>query len=70
MATPGMGKVSLEWESPDEYVGDLLGYNMFRYTFINDTVTTDTLLISKIPDYRSNLIRDYAVVLDKVFFYT
>ena len=31
-ATPGLGKIELNWEAPsEELVGDLLGYNMYRY---------------------------------------
>lgn len=69
MATPGMGRVSLEWSSPDEYVDDLLGYNMYRYTFINDTTTTDTLLVnsSMITD---TVYTDFNVVPGTRYFYT
>lgn len=32
LATPGLGKIELNWEAPsEELVGDLLGYNMYRY---------------------------------------
>ena len=48
MATPGMGKVMLQWENPPEGVSDLLGYNMYRYTYINNTVTSDTILINPV----------------------
>ncbi|MGB2039951.1 MAG: S8 family serine peptidase [Flavobacteriales bacterium] len=31
-ATPGLGKIELNWEAPsEELVGDLLGYNMYRH---------------------------------------
>lgn len=45
-ATPGMGKVELDWEVPAGEVSDLLGYNMYRYTYVNDTVTSDSVLIN------------------------
>lgn len=69
MATPGMGKVALEWSSPEKEVSDLLGYNMYRYTYKNDSVTTDTLLISKslISD---TLYTDFSVVPGTRYFYT
>jgi len=51
-AIPGAGKVGLEWESPSEGVEDLLGYTMYRYTYINDSITSDTVKISQ------NLITD------------
>lgn len=32
-ATPGLGKIELEWEAPsDTVLEDVLGYNMYRYT--------------------------------------
>ena len=46
LATAGMHKVMLQWESPAEGVSDLLGYNMYRYTLVNDSTTSDTLLIN------------------------
>lgn len=69
MATPGMGKVDLEWSSPDEFVDDLLGYNMYRYTFINDSTTTDTILVnsSMIAD---TVYTDFNVVPGTRYFYT
>jgi len=69
MATPGMGKVDLEWSSPEDYVDDLLGYNMYRYTFINDTTTTDTLLVnsSLITD---TVYTDFNVLPGIRYFYT
>jgi len=48
MATPGMGKVMLEWCNPAEGVNDLLGYNMYRYSMINDTVSSDTVMLNPV----------------------
>lgn len=45
-ATPGLGKVNLQWEKPEGYFDDLLGYNMYRYTYVNDSVCSDTILIN------------------------
>ncbi|MGZ2370677.1 S8 family serine peptidase [Ancylomarina sp. YFZ004] len=54
-ASPGMGKIDLTWDAPDEYVDDLLGYNMYRYKYINDKITSDSVLINPQlltePDY-------------------
>ena len=30
-ATPGLGEITLEWDSPREDLEDVLGYNMYRY---------------------------------------
>lgn len=49
-AIPGIGKVFLEW--PFDYTDDLMGYNMYRFEKINDSTTSDTLLIN------TNLITD------------
>lgn len=68
MATPGMGKVDLEWSSPDEFVDDLLGYNMYRYTFITDSTTTDTLLINSTM-ITDTLYTDFDVVPGNSYFY-
>ncbi|MDN4175945.1 hypothetical protein QWY28_23575, partial [Nocardioides sp. SOB77] len=39
-ATPGLGKVQLEWQQPTaEEVSDLLGYEMYRYTVSLDPNT-------------------------------
>ena len=47
MATPGLGKVDLEWNNNEVDFEDFLGYNMYRYTVI-DTLSThsDTLLLN------------------------
>jgi hypothetical protein len=47
MATPGLGKVDLEWNNNEEDFEDFLGYNMYRYTII-DTLGhhSDTLMLN------------------------
>ena len=39
MATPGLGKVDLEWNNNEEDFEDFLGYNMYRYVY--DSVLTN-----------------------------
>lgn len=39
MATPGLGKVDLEWNNNEDDFDDLLGYNMYRYNY-------DSLLVN------------------------
>ncbi len=65
-ATPGIGKVFLEW--PFETTNDLMGFNMFRFRKINDTVTTDTLLINQTLITDSTYI-DYGVSPDSIYGY-
>jgi hypothetical protein len=43
-ATPGIGKVDLEWPAATTY--DALGYNIYRITNLTDSTTSDTFLIS------------------------
>src|SRR5574344_249241 len=52
MAEPGLGKVRLEWGEQDGNVDDILGYNMYRYTIVNDSTQSDAIRIN------SELIND------------
>jgi hypothetical protein len=62
MATPGMGKVLLEWETPDEeQIEDVMGYNMYRYTWLTDSTTSDTLMINTML-IMDSLFTDFDVV--------
>lgn len=45
-ATAGLGKVDLTWESPEEHVNDLLGYNLYRYTVDDTRAMSDTVRIN------------------------
>lgn len=45
IATPGMGKVELEWSHP-EAVEDLLGYNLYRFKHLTDTTFTNPILLN------------------------
>lgn len=45
-ATAGLGKVDLTWESPEEHVNDLLGYNLYRYTVDDTRAVSDTIRIN------------------------
>ncbi len=66
-ATPGTGKVALKWEKPD--LPDLLGYNIYRYTYKDDIVTTDTTLVN--PSLiTETLFTDFDVKPGTKYFYT
>lgn len=65
-ATPGIGKVYLEW--PFEYTDDLMGFNMYRFMKINDSTTTDTLLINAELITDSTYI-DFQVIPDTLYGY-
>ncbi|MGZ2370678.1 S8 family serine peptidase [Ancylomarina sp. YFZ004] len=68
-ATPGMGKVELAWEVPAGEVSDLLGYNMYRYTIVDEANTSDTIMMNtqllSDPDYI-----DFEVEPETNYFYT
>jgi subtilisin family serine protease len=67
-ATAGIGKIDLEWESPEENIEDILGYNMYRYTMDadgneSDAVRVNTSLID------SEEYTDYDVVPGTTYYY-
>ena len=68
MATPGMNKVTLQWENPQEGVSDLLGYNMYRFTYLNDTVTSDTIMINPVL-ITDTVFTDFDVEPGSPYFY-
>jgi subtilisin family serine protease len=70
-ATPGLGRIDLDWESPEGDVSDLLGYNMYRYelrTVGNAQVPTDTTKLNK-ELLSSEGFQDVEVVPGKQYFY-
>ena len=65
-ATPGIGKVVLEWEGAQ--TSDALGYNLYRFHQIDDSTYSDTTRINNelITD---TTYTDYNVVPDTIYFY-
>lgn len=48
MAEPGVGRVTLTWDTVDpEEVEDVMGYNMYRFTMNEDGTSSDTTLVNK-----------------------
>jgi len=66
MATPGLGKVKMEWNN--NTLADGLGFNMYRMEHVNDTVLTLPILInsSLITD---TLYTDFSVQPNKKYYY-
>ncbi len=66
-ATPGIGKVDLEWHEPDD-LPTLLGYNMYRFHHLTDTTFSDTLLVNNalIID---TMFTDFNVVPQQLYYY-
>ena len=69
MATPGLGKVDLEWNNNEVDFEDFLGYNMYRYTIV-DTLGThsDTLLLNT-ELIQDTLFTDYDVLPGQRYYY-
>jgi len=65
-ATPGLGRVDLEWNEND--LDDGLGYNMYRMEHINDSTLSEPVMVNStlIAD---TLFTDYNVVPNQKYFY-
>ena len=71
MAEAGLGKVKLTWETDEEDYEDLMGYNIHRYVMINDSVSSNTIVINKnLIDIREQEFTDYDVVPGTTYYYT
>ena len=76
-ATPGLGKITLEWESPtDDDISDVLGYNMYRYQVDADgnegdpTKLNESLIIEDTDESTTGVyFTDYDVVEGETYFY-
>ncbi len=65
-ATPGIGKVELEWPpSPSE---DLLGYNLYRFYNLTDSTFSDTLGINT-ELILDTLYTDFNIIPDTTYHY-
>jgi len=66
MASPGLGKVKLEWNNNS--LADGLGFNMYRMEHVNDTVLTKPVVVNKtlITD---TLYTDFTVTPNKKYYY-
>jgi hypothetical protein len=68
--TAGLGKVDLKWNNEHNDITDAIGYNVYRYTMVNDSTTSDTIKINKIIiDVDSIHYTDYDVVPGKTYYY-
>jgi hypothetical protein len=69
-ATAGLGKVDLNWNNEHNDITDAIGYNVYRYTMVNDSTTSDTIQINDIiVDVDSVHYTDYNVVPGKTYYY-
>ena len=69
MATPELGKITLDWEVPDTtLIEDVLGYNMYRYNAITDSTFTDTIKLNTALINDAQFV-DYNVEEAKRYYY-
>ena len=66
VATPGIGRVILEW--PPAQIPDILGYNMYRYMAINESTFTDTTRINDTL-ITGTQYTDYDVIPESTYYY-
>lgn len=69
MADPGIGKVTLTWDSPEQNFDDMLGYNMYRYILGEDgSVQGDTIRINE-KLIENEELTDYDIVPGTTYCY-
>lgn len=70
MAEPGLGKVTLTWETDDEDFQDLLGYNLYRFTRDAEGVCSDSVKINEmLIDAEEDGFIDYDVEPGTTYYY-
>jgi hypothetical protein len=67
-ATAGIGKIDLAWESPEDNIEDILGYNMYRYTMDADGNESEAVRVNtRLLDTEE--YTDYDVVPGTTYYY-
>lgn len=66
LATPGIGKVTLEWPKSEET--DILGYNFYRFQMEDGIAAGDTLLLNDHLVTDTTFI-DFAVIPDETYYF-
>lgn len=69
MATPGLGKVDLEWNNNEVDFEDFLGYNMYRYTIVDTLGTHSDTLMLNTELIQDTLFTDYDVLPGQRYYY-
>ena len=70
MAEPGLGKVSLQWQTDEEDFEDLLCYNVYRYTTDTAGISSDTICINQsVIDAQDSAFVDYDVIPGETYYY-
>lgn len=70
MAQPGLGKVSLTWETDSADFDDLMGYNIYRFTIDDDNVFSDTVMLNKnLIESTNTEFTDFDVIPGVTYYY-
>lgn len=70
IAEPGLGKVTLEWETDSADFDDLMGYNIYRFTIEDDTLISDTVMINRtLIEFTDSTYTDYDVIPGTTYYY-
>lgn len=70
MATPGLGKVMLEWQTDTADFDDLMGYNLYRFTKDTADISSDSIMINKtLIEITDTSFIDYDVVPGITYYY-
>ncbi|MBQ6188345.1 MAG: S8 family serine peptidase [Prevotella sp.] len=66
----GLGKVTLTWNNDENDFDDAMGFNLYRYTMVNDSTASDTLMMNKeIIDLETTEYIDYDVTPGTTYYY-
>lgn len=70
MAMPGLGKVTLTWETMEDDFDDIMGYQIYRFTRNSEGETSDSIMINnEMIDSESDTYIDYDVVPGTTYYY-
>lgn len=69
-AEAGMGNVKLTWNNENNDFEDAMGFNVYRYTMLNDSVAGDTIRLNQtILDIEATQYIDYEVTPGETYYY-
>lgn len=69
-AEAGMGNVKLTWNNENNDFEDAMGFNVYRYTMLNDSVAGDTIRLNQtILDIEATEYTDYEVTPGETYYY-
>ena len=69
-AEAGMGNVKLTWNNENNDFEDAMGFNVYRYTMLNDSVAGDTIRLNQmILDLDTDQFTDYEVTPGETYYY-